>query len=220
MKKAILLLAIIAVGTFSLQAQDYASIQTNAFLAFDTAFKAELPARTALANKLSMIAKKYNTEWTAFYYDAYAKIMLSYDEKDDKRKDAFIDEAEADYDAMMALIGKPTDESHILAAMVANGRMAVAPQKRWQKYGKIFDAELDAAKEMNPNNPRIYFLRGVSKFYTPKMFGGGKKAARPYFDKAKELFDANPSTDIRQPFWGAPQTDWHLAQINGAKDEE
>ena len=62
---------------------------------------------------------------------------------------------------------------------------------------------LEKAKELNPDNPRIYLQRGISKFYTPKMFGGGKKAAAPYFEKAQGLFAKEQHTDISQSLTGA-----------------
>jgi hypothetical protein len=88
----------------------------------------------------------------------------------------------------------------------------VNPMLRYQKYGKIFNDDLEEAKEINPNNPRMYYLQGVSKFFTPKAFGGGKKNAQPYFEKAEGLFAKESSDDITKPYWGKYKNAYFLSQ--------
>jgi hypothetical protein len=96
--------------------------------------------------------------------------------------------------------------------MAANARIGVDPQKRWRKYGKIFEDNLEQAKAQNVENPRIYFLKGTSTFYTPKAFGGGKKKALEYFERAKEYFDMEQKNDIMVPYWGAETNEYFLKQ--------
>ena len=100
----------------------------------------------------------------------------------------------------------------MLAAMIANARMVVDPMQRWQKYGKLFSDNLASAKEVNPDNPRMYYLQGTSKFFTPKAFGGGKKSAMPYFEKADGLFAKQTSKDIPKPYWGKDKNSYFLAE--------
>ena len=214
MKKSILIAAAVAV-TLSASAQaDYKPVLQNTFLAFDTTYS-DMTAKVNAGNKLILIAKKYNGEWAPQYYAAYSRIQLSYLEKEEAKKEAYVDEAENYLAEAVRLLGKETDETHVLTAMVANARMAVKPQSRWQKYGKIFDEQLDQAKAMNPDNPRIYLQRGISKFYTPKMFGGGKKAATPYFEKAQALFAKESGGDLTKPSWGKQTNGYFLEQIKG-----
>lgn len=214
MKKSLLLIAVLA-AFFSASAQaDYKTVLQNTFIVFDST-RHDMAAKVAAGNKLILIAKKYPAEWVPSYYAAYSRLQLSYMEGDEAKKDAYVDEAETYLGDAVRLLGKETDETHVLAAMAANARMAVKPQSRWQKYGKIFDDQLDAARAINPDNPRIYLQRGISKFYTPKMFGGGKKAAAPYFEKAKELYAKEAGGDITRPYWGKPANNYFLEQIKG-----
>jgi hypothetical protein len=90
--------------------------------------------------------------------------------------------------------------------------MAVDPMNRWQKYGQIFSQNLESAKELNPNNPRMYYLQGTSKYFTPKAYGGGKKIAQPYFEKAEALFAKEAGGDIAKPYWGKMQNSYFLEQ--------
>ena len=77
----------------------------------------------------------------------------------------------------------------------------------------------DVKKEINPDNPRMYYLQGTSKFFTPKAFGGGKKAALPYFEKAETLFAKEPGGDITKPYWGKQANTYFLAQCK-VEDKE
>lgn len=200
-------------------AQDLSAALTPTITAFDTTWN-DPAAKTALGNRLELIAKKWPDQWITSYYAAYSKAQLSYNEKEAAKKDAMLDAGEDHLATTVKLLGKETDETHVLRALLANARIGVDPQSRWQKWGKQFDAELDAAKELNADNPRIYLLRGMSKFYTPKMFGGGKKAARPYFEKSEALFAKNPATDMNTPSWGRPMLGWFMTQINDGKSED
>src|SRR5690606_31425081 len=119
----------------------------------------------------------------------------------------------------VSMLGKNNDETYVLSAMIANARMAVNPRSRWQKYGKIFEENLDKARELNADNPRIYYLQGTSKFFTPKMFGGGKKAALPYFEKADGLFAKESTDDIADPYWGKINNDYFLGMCHGEDKE-
>jgi hypothetical protein len=80
------------------------------------------------------------------------------------------------------------------------------------KYGQIFSSNLEKAKEVNPENPRMYYLQGTSKLFTPKAYGGGKKVALPYFEKAKTLFEKESNDDITKPNWGKKHNEGFLAE--------
>lgn len=214
MTRYILLTALIALGIVNCQGQaTFQEALQKTFIAFDTT--QDYQKKVDASNKFNMISKKWGSEWATHYYNAYSKGVLSYMEKDEAKRDAYLDEADKELDEAISLIGKDNDETFVLRGMLANARMAVKPQARWQKYGKVFDENLDKAKEANPNNPRIYHLRGMSKFFTPKMFGGGKKAALPYFEKADGLFAKESSEDITKPYWGKTTNTYMFEQSKG-----
>ena len=212
MKRLILITAAAAFTWVNAQAQDFKPALEKTFLAFDTTMS--LPVKLEQSNKLGLIAQKWNDQWETHYYNAYSKVVLSYMEEKPEKKDAYLDEAEKEIDETISLAGKDNDETHVLQAMLANARLAVKPESRWQKYGKIFEDHLKQAKELNENNPRIYYLQGTSKFYTPKAFGGGPKKAKPYFEKAQELFAKETQGDISKPTWGNLANQYHLMQCN------
>ena len=208
--KKIILMSAIAFAAAGVQAQDFKPALEKTFLAFDTTMNQDM--KVEQSNKLSLIAKKWGDTWVTHYYLAYAKVNLTYFEKDAAKKDAYLDEADKEKEEAVTLLKKETDETHVLGAMIANARLGVDPMNRWQKYGKIFTDELESAKEINPDNPRMYYVQGVSKFFTPKQFGGGKKSAQPYFEKAEGLFAKEQGGDITKPYWGKYKNQYFLAQ--------
>lgn len=220
MKKTILAAAGSLIMAASANAQaDYKTVLKTTFDSFDTTF-ADQSAKASGANKLVLIAKKYNDKWAPQFYAAYSRIQLSYMEQDATKHDALLDEAENYLSDAVHLLGKENSETEVLAATIANSRIGVDPRNRWQKYGKLFEDHLDKAKEMNPDNPRIYLQRGISKYYTPKMFGGGKKAAMPYFEKAQTLYAKEEAGNIDQPYWGKSTLSYFLKMANGSDAEE
>jgi hypothetical protein len=160
----------------------------------------------ACANRFSLIASKWNTEWVAHYYAALSKAVLGTMEKDNTNKIQLFNEVDYHLEIAKATGAKENDEVYVLAAMIASMRIGIYPDQ-WQKYGEIFSENIKKAKKIRETNPRIYYLEGMSKFYTPEAFGGGKQNALPYFKKAKELFQDDISGDITKPSWGKKQNE-------------
>ncbi len=208
--KKIILLVIVALSFANAQAQDFKVFLEKTFFAFDTA--TNLNSKVEQSNKMGLIAKKWSTEWTTHYYASLCKAIISYTEPEAAKRDAYLDEADKEHDEAVSILGKENDETYVLAAMIANARLAIDPGQRWMKYGKVFSANLESAKAINPYNARMYYLQGTSKLHTPKAFGGGKKAAISSFEKADELFAKQGNKDITKPYWGKKQNDFNLAE--------
>lgn len=192
------------------QAQDFKPMLEKTFVAFDTS--SSMDTKIEQSNKLSLIAKKWDNQWVTHYYLAFSKAVLSYLEKDPGKRDAYLDEADKEKEDAVSILKKENDETYVLGALIANARLAVDPMQRWQKYGAIFSSDLESAKDLNPDNPRMYYLQGINKFHTPKAYGGGKTAALPYFEKAEPLFAKEAGNDITKPYWGKAKNSDFLTQ--------
>lgn len=219
MTRYLLLAAFAILSVSGVKAQDMNAVLKKTFVAFDTTYN-DVTKKTELSNKLGLIAKKWNDQWVTHYYNAYAKAQLSYVLQDATKRDALVDEAETELAEAVTLLGQENDEIFVMRAMLAQARMSVDGRNRWQKYGKIFDENLRKAKDVNENNPRIYYLKGTATFYTPKMFGGGPKKAKPYFEKAQNLFASSDDSDMAKPFWGKGATEYFLGMINKSNDDD
>ena len=167
----------------------------------------------SISAQFDMIAAKWENEWSSNYYAAYAKTIASFIVQDNKKKDLFLDEADKYLDKIKA-IDSQNDETWVLAALITNARISVDGQNRGMQYGGIFNQYLSKAEKINPDNPRIYYLKGTSLFYTPEMYGGGKALAKPLFERAKELFAKEARTSVLKPNWGEKQNLDYLKQCD------
>ena len=127
--KKIILMGAIALAGLNAQAQDFKTVLEKTFLAFDTTM--DMNTKIEQANKLALITKKWDNEWSAHYYAAYSKVNLAYMEKDAAKKDAYLDEADKEKDDAVSLLKKNNDETYVLSAMIANARLGVDPMNRW-----------------------------------------------------------------------------------------
>jgi hypothetical protein len=215
--KKMMITGVMALTVMTATAQDFKPVLQKTFTAFDTTHDPNV--KIDQANKLGLIAKKWDNEWITHYYVALSKASLAFMEKDGTKKDAILDEADKEIKDAVTLLKKENDETYVLEAMIATRRIGVDPMNRWQKYGKIFHDDLESAKEINPNNPRMYYLEATNKLFTPKAYGGGKKAALPYFEKAEGLYAKETGDDITRPYWGKEHNAMFLAQCKKDDNE-
>ena len=86
-------------------------------------------------------------------------------------------------------IDSQNDETWVLAALNHQCTYNLLTAKTGGcSMEELYNQYLAKAEKINPENPRIYYLKGSSLFYTPEMYGGGKAQAKTQFEKAKELF--------------------------------
>ena len=162
----------------------------------------------ALAAAFERIGDAEKTQWLPYYYAGLALTTAGWqDTKLDKEANSekvksLCDKAEA--------IEKSSEICEI-RNMAATQQMMVDPQTRWATYGKEASVALETGMKMDPNNPRLYYLQGMSVFNTPAAFGGGKEKAKPIFEKAVELFKAEQPKPL-YPHWGQKQAEDMLAQ--------
>jgi hypothetical protein len=208
MKKLVLFL-LLSFPIFAFQAQTLEEKLTALFLEFDTT--QVFSAKMAASSKLELLANMESENYAVNYYAAYSKAMISYMEKDKDRKDMFLDVADSFLEKVNQLQPK-NEETFILSALLANARLVVDGGSRWKKQGDIFNAKMDAAIAINPNNPRIYHLKGVALYFTPKMFGGGAKNALEYLEKAKTMFVNQVNGNILLPYWGEKRNLYFISE--------
>jgi tetratricopeptide (TPR) repeat protein len=74
-------------------------------------------------------------------------------------------------------------------------------------------AAIDKAMKLGPDNPRIWFQKGLASFYTPKMFGGGKDKALEELTHAIELYQKEAPPSPIYPQWGYDEAYAWVGQI-------
>src|SRR5215471_1691052 len=209
MKKIIAAIALLATISVTAQSDKYTDAMKKNLAQFDSA-KTTLDFQN-LSAAFERIGGAEKNQWLPYYYAGlalstagWADPNLDKDENAKKIK-SFCDKAEA-------LTTDNTDKSEIasLRNMAATQQMVVDPQTRWQTYGVEAGEALQKGMELNPNNPRLYYLEGMSLFNTPEQFGGGKDKAKPIFEKAVTLYKAEQAKPL-YPHWGQQQAEDMLA---------
>jgi len=153
------------------------------------------------ANQFERIATAEKSRWMPYYYASYSLVVMSFDESDGGKKDQVLDRAQELLDRALELEPEES-ELHVLQAFLYPSRIMVDPMGRGMTYIEKMFSELETAKNLNPENPRIYFLEGVNKVNLPSSMGGGADAAKPILEEALQKFESFRNEDPLWPNWG------------------
>ncbi|MFY9152687.1 MAG: hypothetical protein WAO52_11765 [Prolixibacteraceae bacterium] len=166
-----------------------------------------------VANQFERISQIEKTEWLPLYYASFAYIMISFQEPENEKKDKYLDQAQKYLDQAFAL--EPNEsELHLLQGFLYPARINIDPMGRGASLVGEMNKSLDKALELNPDNPRVYYLRATMTFHTPEAYGGGAAKALPLFRIAKEKFSTfKPETAI-SPNWGEEMNDSELEKLS------
>jgi len=200
MKKVFLtyVLGIVSLVCFG-QNADYDVVMNEAFQFLQKAHTAD--SLQMAVNKFDRIANVEKTKWLPLYYEAYSLVNITYAIKDNDKKDQLLDKAD-ELISKALKIDEKESEILVLKAWALSARIQVSFMTRGGKYSQLSNGELAKAKQMNPENPRIYFMNGQNVFYTPEFLGGGAKKAKPLFELAKQKFEKFTATNSYSPSWG------------------
>ncbi|MDQ2753724.1 MAG: hypothetical protein M3R72_11945 [Bacteroidota bacterium] len=206
MKQFLLSIAmLVSVASFS-QSDKYTQAMEKNLAMLDSAKTAS--DYNAASASFVRVGNAEKTQWLPYYWAALAKVRIGWvDNTVDKDKLA---------EETKALIAKgeainQNSEFQALRDMAAVQQMMVDPQNRWQTYGTEAATALQKGMQMDPKNPRLYYLQGMSVFNTPEQFGGGKTKAKSIFEQAADLYKVQEKKPL-YPTWGAQQTDAMIAQ--------
>ena len=206
MKQFLLFVAmLVSVATFSQTDKYTMAMQKNLAMLDSAKSAADLNAASAAFERVGDAEK---TQWLPYYWAALAKVRIGWvDNSVDK--DKLAGEAKALIAKGEAL--NSNSEFQALRDMAAVQQMMVNPQERWQTYGTEAAGALQKGMQMDPKNPRLYYLQGMSVFNTPEHFGGGKANAKPIFEKAAALYKTEEKKPL-YPTWGADMNDQKIAE--------
>lgn len=158
-------------------------------------------APQSLAATFERIAQAEKNQWIPYYYAAFNTILQSFGISDAEVKDKTLDHAQSLLDA--AFILQPdSSECMALQGFLYIAKLQVDPMNRGAEYSTKAHNAFDLAIRLNPENPRGYYLKGVTVLNTPDFYGGGKVPAKPILSQAVAKFDAfKPATPFA-PDWG------------------
>lgn len=207
MKKIhLLVIAVIFMASAKAQSDKYVAAMKKNLVMFDSV--KTTADYQALAAAFERIGDAEKTQWLPYYYAGLALTTAGWqDTKLDKEANA--EKVKALCDKAEAI--EKSSEICEIRNMAATQQMMIDPQSRWATYGKEASEALQKGMQLNPNNPRLYYLQGMSVFSTPEAFGGGKANAKPIFEKAVALFKTEQPAPLH-PRWGQQQAEEMLAK--------
>ncbi|MCF8302550.1 MAG: hypothetical protein K9I94_04670 [Bacteroidales bacterium] len=158
-----------------------------------------------VANKFERIANAEEDQWHPWYYAAYCAAVSTYMGVEKENIDQRLDQAQSFLDKAFKL-ENDNDELYVLQGFIHQARIQVNPDERGYPYSMKSNKAFNEAKQINPDNPRLYYLLGQNTLNTPEAFGGGKEPACKQFKEAAEKFAAHKSGSPLAPTWGKRMT--------------
>jgi tetratricopeptide (TPR) repeat protein len=157
--------------------------------------------------------------WLTNYYIAYCDYrLISYEFGQDDKNAAkqYINDAILQLDK--CLDAKPDcADAYALLSSLYGDKIALNPWSGiW--YGPKVGKMMEQAFATDPNNPRVYLINGVSAFYTPDRWGGGREKAEQSLKKAAELFKTE-KIGKALPDWGHSETYAWLGMVALARQD-
>lgn len=200
MKNLLIILAIVITSILNVTAGNYEEVMGTNIQKLNKTQNAEELSR--LSNTFDRIAQKETDKWLPFYYSAYAQVSVLFfnHELTVAEKNTTLDKAQSKLDKAMQL-NTTESENHVLQALIY--QMRITDPSLGYKYSTLENEALAKAETLNPENARIYYLKGSNLFHTPAQYGGGKEVAKPLFEKAAKLFENSSDENKLLPSWGS-----------------
>ncbi len=157
-------------------------------------------------NAFDRIANAEKTKWEPWYYCAFGYVMMANLEKENSRKDSYLDLASTSVEKAKAI---KENESEIMAmeGFIHMIRLTVDPASRGQKYSTLAAQSFENALALNPENPRALMLLAQLQFGTAKFSRSPVTQACGTVTKALEKFDSYKSDNPIAPQWGKQVTE-------------
>ena len=106
---------------------------------------------------------------------------------------------------------RPLPETQALLSSCL-GTLAGTGMINGMRYGNAASDAGEAARALGPNNPRVLLLAGISAWFTPAMWGGGKDKGYALVQQAVTAFTKDqPVRPL--PAWGAAEAYAWLGQM-------
>lgn len=210
MKTSILILAMILLSGLGFANDAY---QKTMSLSIEKLFQIKtIPEYVEVANQFERISQIEKAEWLPLYYASFSYIMISFQETENTKKDQYLDQAQKYLDQAMAIESNES-ELYMIQGFLYPSRINIDPMARGMLYMGKMNESLDKALVLNPDNPRVYYLRATMTYHMPEAYGGGATKALPLFQTAAEKFQIfKPKTEL-SPNWGKEINDAELKKL-------
>lgn len=217
MKQLLLAAAVVLSVAAHAQSDKYMDAMKKNLALFDSA---KTPADFEnIAAGFQRIGDAEKTQWLPYYWQGLALASIGWKYFPDPHgvTEVKVDNLSQTVDDLASRINATADKADAVATdnnakseiqtiryMALTQQMIVDPQSRYMTYGAQAGQALQKAIQLNPNNPRAYYLQAMGVYGTPEQYGGGKAPAKPLFQKAVDLGKAEQVQPL-YPHWSLDQ---------------
>lgn len=154
---------------------------------------------TPHADTLAQLANAHPREWLLQYYAGWAYTQLSF-KTGKKTAEQYCEKAAPFVKKALELQPRHT-ETLTLMGYWLSARINAVPS-RGASLGAESREYAEKAIDADPSNPRASLVKALNIYYTPAIFGGGKKRARSTVVETGEKFARFTPADALAPNWG------------------
>jgi hypothetical protein len=191
MKQIFIALFSLIFATTKAQNSNFEKTMTENMRVADTTTSAAL-----LAKSSAIFAALYETDpkWEALYYETFTLIRLGKYDPDADKKEISLKKAEE------LLAGLPTSNAEVLVLKALEARTVLSlHHELFLQYLPLINQSLDSAQTLDPENPRVYLLKGSLQYYMPENMGGGKEKGLALFRLSLEKYNRAIPTNKYSP---------------------
>lgn len=174
-------------------------IQDSILVAFNLAFSTEDPSRLdKIGSDLDELSKQRDLSIVHYWraYQGYYKAIYLLSSGDKKEAEKVIDKQ---IDLLSDLKNKNT-EDYALLGLIRSFSIQFKAFIRAPFISNSVRNDIEKALELDPENPRAFYVNASSDYYTPKSFGGGKKAEKLLLKVIELPSQKTPNPVL--PSWG------------------
>lgn len=159
-----------------------------------------LKARGLFERALSMNPDNQWALYHQLYTDYRLTIYFMNNGENDDNFDKYMEIAEKEGDYLISTYPDNAEAKALMCSLYG-----IKISEDWiaaPTAGPKASSLIETALELEPDNPRILLQAGISKYNTPKFFGGDKELAIKLFISAIEKFKSERDTSTIKPTWG------------------
>lgn len=166
----------------------------------------ELQSIANIFERISVMAPK---EWLPSYYASLTYIKMSIFEQSNDKKESSIEKAKPFLEKTIKLAPEES-EVLLLEGYWNMMKLTIDPMTRSQTLGPVAQEFINRAQAKNPDNPRVFLLKGHMEYGTATFFKKPVDGACDLFRKSKELHERSKPEDLA-PDWGRGETAYMLS---------
>jgi len=175
-----------------------------------------LESRASFERLLSISTR----QWLVHYYIALADRYISQSYLAANQIEKVVEFVDDGVDHLDKCIDKNQDfaEAYALTSSLLGTKISVSPIQG-MVLGPRSVIALSKAESLDPHNPRVLLMSGISVFHRPKAFGGGADRAMDILLNAAEHFSTYEPASELYPQWGHEEVYAWLGQIAESKED-